>query len=288
MAECQSSGVEGLTRCGRGDPVGGTPIRARDPPASPAAIHRVPHDGVTHVLQMKPNLMGSAGVQLQAQQLDRIKTGNHPGIGPSRTTSGRHGHPLSVLWVSGNRRLDGEWTGIEVAPRQGRVGAAYPAGGNRRSEAPVRQIRLGHDHETRCIPIEAVNDARPPFGSSSQGGTSCYQRIDQSIVPVSWSGVHHQPGGFVDDREVLVLVDQDEGNGTGLKRSGRLARGKLNEDSLAAGEQSRSPGGLTVDADALVGNQASGLSSGEPELIGQKPVEALGMVGENCKVNLLG
>jgi hypothetical protein len=69
----------------------------------------------------------------------------------------------------------------------------------------------------------------------------------------------HQPGGLVDNGEVLVLVNQDEWYGARLKSSGRLVLGELYHDLLAPGKQSRRPCGLAGDTDPFVGNQAGRL-----------------------------
>jgi hypothetical protein len=187
---------------------------------------------------MQPNLVGPAGMQLQPQQLDSIESGHHPGIGSGGTAAGRDRHPLSVLRVPSHRCLDGEWTGIEMPPRQGGIRSADPASGNSGPQPPMGQIGLGHDHETRGIAIEPMNDAGPSFRSTGQGSAASHQRVDQRVVPVARSRVNHQSSGLIDDGKVLVLVDQDEGNGTGLKGSGRLVLGELNQDLLASSEQS--------------------------------------------------
>ena len=64
MAECQSSCVEGLPWSRTSDEVGSTSVRPRDPAAPTPGIYRVAHDWVTQMLQVNPNLVGSAGVQL--------------------------------------------------------------------------------------------------------------------------------------------------------------------------------------------------------------------------------
>ena len=87
MAECQSGGVQRLTGSGSGDPVGSTPVRTGDPPAAAAAVDRIAHDRVADVLQMKPDLMGPAGMELEPQELDRIEPRHDPGIGSSGTSS---------------------------------------------------------------------------------------------------------------------------------------------------------------------------------------------------------
>jgi hypothetical protein len=66
------------------------------------------------------------------------------------------------------------------------------------------------------------------------------------------SGVDHHAGGFVDDGEVLVFVEDLEGDvfGDGVERGG--LRGTFDLDGFAAVEFLFGLGGVAVDAD-LVG-----------------------------------
>jgi hypothetical protein len=66
--------------------------------------------------------------------------------------------------------------------------------------------------------------------------------------------VNHEAGGFVDDREVLVLEDQAEWYGARLKRARRFIFKNADGDRLTPGEE---PGGadrFAIDADELVGD----------------------------------
>ena len=82
MAECQSGSVEGLSWRSPSDEVGSTTVRTGDPAAPTTAIYRVAHDWVAHMLQVNPDLVGSAGVQLQAQQVDALESRHHRRLGP--------------------------------------------------------------------------------------------------------------------------------------------------------------------------------------------------------------
>ncbi|HKP50484.1 MAG TPA: hypothetical protein VJU17_10745, partial [Gemmatimonadales bacterium] len=69
MAECQSSGVESLPGSYSLQQIGASALDPGDPAAAAASVHRVSHYRVSHVLQVDPDLVGPAGVQLQAEQI---------------------------------------------------------------------------------------------------------------------------------------------------------------------------------------------------------------------------
>ena len=94
-----------------------------------------------------------------------------------------------------------------MPPGQGGIGPANPSGGDRSPQAPVGQIGLGHQHEPRGVPVQPVNDAGPPLGASGQRRAPRDQRVDQGVVPVAGSRMHHQPGRLVDHGQVLVFED---------------------------------------------------------------------------------
>ena len=143
----------------RGAPAGGWPAPAPPPPGGrrpeirrlpPPAVDRIAHDGMPDVLEVDPDLVGAAGVQLEPEQV------RHAEPAPRRRRrSGRrgppgdHGHALPVLRVPGERGLDHRRALVEVAPGQRGVGAADPPRRDRGAQPPVGQVGLGHDHEAR-------------------------------------------------------------------------------------------------------------------------------------------
>jgi hypothetical protein len=110
----------------------------------------------------------------------------------------------------------------------------------------MSHIGLGHDHETRCISIQPVNDSRPSFGAPGQGGPPRYQGVDQGVIPVARSGMHHQPSRLVDNRELLIFEDDGERYGAGLEGARRLMLENANGDLLTTGEESGSAGRLAI------------------------------------------
>jgi hypothetical protein len=82
----------------------------------------------------------------------------------------------------------------------------------------------------------------------------------------------YQTRGFVDDGQMLVLEDEREWYGARLERARWFVLGKADGDRLTPREQPGGAGWFAIDADELVGDQASGLSAGDGELICQKAV----------------
>ena len=224
----------------RGHPVqhlGRAPASSRDPAAASTPIHRVPYHGVPNVLQMNPDLVGSAGMQLQPEQVYHIEAGNDARLGPGHPTEGRDAHALPVLGMPCDRCLDPGWTGVEMAPRQSGVAPAHPAGGQGSTQAPVGQIGLGHQHESRGVPVQPMDDAGPPLGPSSQRGAARDQGVDEGVIPMAGCRVNYQAGRLVDDGKVLVLENERERDGGGSKRTGWFVVGDLNGYDLAPDQE---------------------------------------------------
>ena len=64
----------------RPPPGGGT----RDPPAAPAGIDRIAHDRVADVLEVHPDLVRPAGVELAPEQIHHTEAARDIGVGPRR------------------------------------------------------------------------------------------------------------------------------------------------------------------------------------------------------------
>jgi len=225
-----------------------------DPPAATPGVDRVTHNRVPHVLQMDPDLVGPAGVQLQPEQVHHLESGHHRGVSAGLTAFRSHTHSLSVAVASGDRRLDPDRTVVQMAPRQRGVAPMHPARRNGGAEPPVGEVGLGDDHETRRVPIEAMDDSRPSFGASSQGGAPGDQSVDQGVIPMAGRRVNYQPRGLVDDGQVLVFENEREGNGGGLERSGGFVVRNLNGYDFTPGKETGSAGDLSIDCNPLVGD----------------------------------
>jgi hypothetical protein len=236
---------------------------------------------VADVLEMHPDLMGSAGVELETEQLGDIEPCYHRRVGSREPTQGRDGHPFSILGVPGDGGLDAKLAGIEVAPGECRVASAHPASSDGRAQPAMSQVRLGDDHEARGIPVQSVNDAGPPLRSTGQRRSPRDQRVHEGIVPVPRRRMDDQTGRFVDDGEVFVLKDDREWDRVGLESPGRLLIGDPDGDALTSCDEARGTGRFSIDLYALVSDEARRLRPGESQLIGEKAVEPLRQIGRD-------
>ncbi len=283
VAECQSRGMKGLAR---GDPLQGLGPPASDPGDPSAAspgVDRVTHDRVPHVLQMHSDLMGAAGMELQPKQVDHVEPGHHRSVGAGLTALRRHTHSLSVALASGDRRLDADRTVVQMAPREGRIAPMHPTRRDGGTELPVGEIGLGNDHEARRVPIEPMDDSRPPFGTSGQCGPPRHQGVDQGVIPMTGRRVNYQAGGLIDDGKVLVFENKSERNCGRLERSGRFVVRDLNRYDLTPGKEPGGAGDFAGDCNPLVRYETRGLGPRDGHLVGEKPVQALGLLTDNSE-----
>jgi hypothetical protein len=280
--------MESLPGCGGSNPVGRATLGPRDSAAPPAAVYRITYHGMANVLQVNSDLVGAAGVQFQPEQVHDVKPGDYRGISSGGTASGGDDHAFAIVRMACDRRVNDERTAVQVTPSQSGIGAVNSAASDRRTQTAVGQIGFGHDHKAGRVAVEPVNDAGPAFSTPGQSSAPSYQRVDQSVVPVSRSGVNHQPRGLVNDREMLILEDDGQRNGARCERAGWLVERNADGDLLTAGQRARSACRLTIDADQFVGHQTGRLSARKPELIGQEPIEPLGFSRQDGELELLG
>ena len=76
----------------------------------------------------------------------------------------------------------------------------------------MSEIVLGDDHDAAGFLVEAMYDAGPPDAADARQCIAAMvdQRIDQGTGPIAISGMDDKAGGFIDDDEVDVLVEDVE------------------------------------------------------------------------------
>lgn len=106
MAECQSRRVERLAWRRLRDPVGGPAVGAGDAAAASAGVDGVAHHRVSHVLQMHPDLVGPAALQLEPKQFDDLEPGYDASLGLRLPSVGADRHALAVSGMAGDWSID--------------------------------------------------------------------------------------------------------------------------------------------------------------------------------------
>src|SRR4051794_12183519 len=276
VAECQSGRVKRLTRR-RSLQRLSFPARRSGHPAAPAAgVDRVANHRVAGMLEMHPDLMGPAGVELQPKEINRGEPGRHVGVGSGRPARRLDRHPLAVPGVPGQGGLDHRGTSVQVAPCEGRIGAPHPARGDRGTQPAMGQVGLGDDHKTRGVAVQSVHDAGAPGDAPAQLGPAGNQRIHQGVVPMPGRGMDHKAGRLVQHGEVLVFEDDGEGNVRGTELPDRLTLLRFDLDDVAALERVAGASAAAVHPHGARSDEAGRIGAGQTELVGEKAVEPLG------------
>ena len=138
---------------------------------------------------------------------------------------------------------------------EGEVGLGDLAAGEHLAELAVGAVVFGDEDEAAGELVEAMDDAGAEVAADvGELGEVEEERVDEGaavagVVGGAGAGVDHHAGGLVDDGEVLVFVEDVEGDvfGDGVERRG--LRGAFDLDGFAAVEFLLGLGGMAVDAD---------------------------------------
>src|SRR5258706_15017458 len=140
---------------------------------------------------MNSDLVTPSGMEMVTKKCPRIEPSKAYEFGLGRPTLIDDCHALPVSRVAGNRLVDRESVGGEMTPGHGRVAADHPAGGDRRTQKPVRPVGFCHYQEAGGLLVEAVHHAGPrrlPLRRKSPPPPP--DGIKESAAPVSGDGVH--------------------------------------------------------------------------------------------------
>jgi len=261
MDEAQAGGVEALAG-EAGDRLFG-------------AVDRVAQDGVADVGHVDADLVGAAGLQAAAQVGDTGVTGDDLPVGDGTAAGGDHGHLFPVGAAAADGGVHSAAVLLHIAGHQALVGAGEGVVLQLRAEGQVGGVVFGGDDEAAGIAVDAVDDAGALFAADAGETVAAVveQGVDQGAVRVAGGRMDHQARGLVDHDDVVVLVDHVQGDVLGGQ--GRLAElGNVHGDRLTAGEAGAFSGGLAVDTDAALGDQAGGLGTGQRAVGGEEGVQA--------------
>ena len=126
---------------------------------------------------------------------------------------------FAVRGMAGERRVDRAGGPRRGSPNEGPIFAderqGFPVIGEKLGQSLVRRIRLRDDQNPRSVLVETVHDAGPPHAADPGEARAAMgdQRIDERPCFMAGGRMHHEPGRFVDDEQMLVLEDDLERNG---------------------------------------------------------------------------
>ena len=205
------------------------------------------------------------------------------------------GHAGATDDVAGDGEADGSVVFFDVAVEESDVGLGDLAAGEHVAEFAVGAVVFGDEDEAAGELVKAVYDAGAQVASNvGEFGEVEEECVDEGaaiagVVGGTGSGVDHHAGGLVDDGEVLVFVEDVEGDvlGDGVERRG--LRGAFDLDRFAAVELLFGLGGIAVDADLAgfdekldAGAADVGQSLGEVEIEAEIGGGWVGGEGADC------
>jgi hypothetical protein len=158
------------------------------------------------------------------------------GAGAGEHDTAASGHAGAALGVAGNREIDAAVCLFEGALDEGDVGLFDLTLAKGFTEFGVGEIGFGDEDDAGSVFIEAMDDAGAEgVAALGEGLAAAEERVDQSAAGIASAGVDGHAGGLVDGDEVVIFVEDFEGDGFGLgARSGAGLR--LEGDALAASE----------------------------------------------------
>ena len=214
-----------------------------------AAVHRVAGDGATRRGGVDPDLVGATGQKLYLQQAGTGPGAENLPVCPGRPAFCANRHFLTMNGMATNRAFPG--TDLASGPAQDKRQVAFlgfPVF-KLAAEFAVGGVGLGCHEDAGGFQIEAVNDAGS-LGTAPRGEFSravVKEGGGKGAGRPTGAGVDGKAGGFVEDDDVGILIQDVERNGFRLHFAwGRV--GDAHGDAGAGGEKIPGfhgfPGGL--------------------------------------------
>jgi len=242
------------------------------PEVSPLApgVERVADECMTLVGHVDPDLVGSARHQPAVDQAGPVPAFFDGEDGSGWATILDNGHPLTVLRMTVDGRIDHALTLRETAVAHGEIGLAHLTPAKCQSQRLVRPVRFRHDHEPGSVLVETVDDSWARNPTDPREIIAMVEKgIDERTAGIPGGRVNDQAGRFVDDQKLRVLVHDRKRQIFGGKFEG-LGFRLVDHESVTLGNQGGRFRPAVVVKHSIVVDQASNSGSGP----------ALGKVGE--------
>lgn len=225
-----------------------------------ASVNAISGDGVSEVFEVDAYLVRASGLRLAFEKAESSVTGEQFPRGLGRPGAGPVGnrHAFAVDRVARDGAGDHAGRGPGFAADDGEVSFPRGAFGELPGEGRVRGIVFRHEDAPARVFVQAVHHAGAQ-GMASVGKLArvVQQGIDQSARPVARCGVHNEARRFVQANEVLVLVDDVEGDFLRLRGGVRgFGRRFLRVHFIARTDGMRGLGRGAIDRNEPAGNGA--------------------------------
>ena len=233
---------------------------------------------------MDADLVGAAGVEIAADEGGGAEPGEDfvtcAGSFPGAGGIGKNGHLLAVVGGTADDIGDGAGWFFRDAGGDAKIGLGIGALGELSGEVLVGLVVAGDDHAAAGIFIEPVDDAGAVHPADGGEWAEVVEKsVYEGAICIARCGVDDHAVGFVDNREVSVLVEDrerdvlGEGFGRGIGRD-------FDGDFRPFGNGRLGFGCFAVEADVARFYERLETGAGElGEMGGQDVVEPLAGIG---------
>ena len=187
------------------------------------AVEGIADDGMAEGLGVDADLMGAAGFDADFDEGEGAvgsgKAFEHVEVGDGgASVCSAGGHTDAADEVAGDREVDGGVVFFEMAVEESDIGLGDLALGEHLAEFAVGAVVFGDEDEAAGLFVEAMDDAGAEIAADVGEIVEVEQQcVDEGaavagFVVCAGAGMDHHAGGFVDDGEMFVFVEDFEGN----------------------------------------------------------------------------
>ena len=211
--------------------------------------------------KMDPDLMGAPRSEHHLEEGVPARKPEPPEFCYSLTAARDHRHPLPVLRIAADRCLDARRGISHLADHDRPVSPGDDPPLQLAGQLAMRLVISRHDHQARGIAVQPVHDAGPLRAADRRPARAATQQsVDQRAGGMTRPRVHDEAGRFVDDDQVVVLVEDREIHRFGLKPGWNRGR-QLPVEAIAGSQPATGPRRPIVEADVPLRDQALDLAS---------------------------
>jgi len=279
-----------LSTCGEGKAEPGgvkKQARARKTTAT-RPIHRIAHYRMPDVRQVNSDLVRPTCYRTSFDQSTRLGKSRAPSQELTHsipcfghTALLHHRYALSIVGVSAERYFHRSFAGVQSAVNQGQIDFFDPSLPELSLQGDAGNLVPGNHDQPRSVPVQPMHDpgAQPilccQIDHSAKLGVPSKQRIDKRVLSMTCSRMNDQPGRFVHNHAVGILVYDVQGQIQRHELSGQYFRAR-NAYDVSWHQPVARFGWHAVHIYAPFANPPLNLGPGDVhELLGDKRVQAL-------------
>lgn len=179
-----------------------------------AVVGIVADDGVADVFAVNADLVGAAGFETATNEGELTGAAKDGEVAPGVTCMGTVNFAVEAVGgVHANGSIDGGFAPFGVTNNDGKVLTFDGALDELVGEGFHGLVVLGNNHQAGGIPVYTVNDPRAPGAvDSGKIREKVQEGVDEGSIGIACGGVNDKPGLFVDDNDVIVVMDNVEGD----------------------------------------------------------------------------